>query len=110
MLVLVAAASAWGQQTLVEEGYDHFYNLEYDQASPISKRPSRRIPDVPDLHNHLAQAIVFQEMYRNGALESELVSGNNSFLRRPKTEPRAGHRKALPGRSGQGHGTWPTHG
>jgi hypothetical protein len=35
----------------------------------------------------LAQAIVFQEMYRNGALESELVSGNNSFLRRPKMNP-----------------------
>ena len=26
-------------------------------------------------------------MYRNGALESELVSGTNSFLRRPKFEP-----------------------
>jgi hypothetical protein len=28
-------------------------------------------------------------MFRNGALESELVSGNNSFLRRPKLNPAA---------------------
>ena len=33
---------------------------------------------------HIAQAILYREMFRNGALESELVSGNNSFLRRPK--------------------------
>ena len=39
------------------------------------------------MHNHLAQTIVFQEMFRNGALESELVSGTNSFLRRPKLNP-----------------------
>jgi tetratricopeptide (TPR) repeat protein len=39
------------------------------------------------LHDHLAQALVFQEMFRNGALESEMVSGTNSFLRRPKMNP-----------------------
>ncbi len=87
MLVLVAAASAWGQQTLVESGYDHFYNLEYGPSIADFEKAIAQNPDVPDLHNHLAQAIVFQEMYRNGALESELVSGNNSFLRRPKLNP-----------------------
>src|SRR6185295_16812103 len=34
-----------------------------------------------------AQSLIFREMYRNGALESELVSGSNSFLRRPKLNP-----------------------
>src|ERR1039458_1671408 len=28
----------------------------------------------PDLHNHLAQPLAFQHMFRNAALESELVS------------------------------------
>ena len=51
------------------------------------KGPSRRIPGLPDLHNHLAQTLIFREMFRNGALESELVSGSNSFLRRPKLNP-----------------------
>jgi tetratricopeptide (TPR) repeat protein len=35
----------------------------------------------------LAQAILFKEMYKVGALESELVTGNNPFLRRPKMNP-----------------------
>jgi tetratricopeptide (TPR) repeat protein len=93
MLVLVAAASAWGQQTLVESGYDHFYNLEYGPSIADFEKAIAQNPDLPDLHNHLAQAIVFQEMYRNGALESELVSGNNSFLRRPKMNPESGTEK-----------------
>ncbi len=34
-----------------------------------------------------------REMYRDGALESELVSGSNPFLRRPKMEISAGNRE-----------------
>jgi tetratricopeptide (TPR) repeat protein len=72
---------------LVERGYDHFYNLEYDEAIADFERAVALDLTVPAYHNHLAHAIVFQEMYRNGALESELVSGSNSFLRRPKMNP-----------------------
>src|SRR5271157_3886949 len=72
---------------LVERGYDHFYNLEYPEAIADFERAIALDPTVPDYHNHLAQTLVFQEMFRNGALESELVSGNNSFLRRPKMNP-----------------------
>lgn len=72
---------------LVKQGYDHFYNLEYAQAITDFEKAIAQNPDQPDLHNHLAQTIVFQEMFRNGALESELVSGTNSFLRRPKLNP-----------------------
>jgi tetratricopeptide (TPR) repeat protein len=75
------------QTDLVAQGYDHFYNLEYLEAIANFESAIALQPDDPQLHNHLAQAIVFQEMYRNGALESELVSGNNSFLRRPKLNP-----------------------
>jgi len=83
----VAAASAWGQQAMVESGYDHFYNLEYPECIADFERAVSQNPTDPELHNHVAQALVFQEMFRNGALESELVSGNNSFLRRPKMNP-----------------------
>jgi len=75
------------QQKLIDEGFEHFYNLEYDQAVATFEKAIARNPGSPDLHNHLAQTLVFREMYRNGALESELVSGNNSFLRRPKLNP-----------------------
>lgn len=84
MLALVALA---GQEALVDEGFSHFYNLEYDQAIASFEKAIAQDPNSPDLHNHLAQTIVFQEMFRDGALESELVSGTNSFLRRPKLNP-----------------------
>ena len=85
--ILALAALAWplaAQGSLVDQSYDHFYNLDYDEAIADFQGAIALQPGDPELHNHLAQTIVFQEMYRNGALESELVSGNNSFLRRPK--------------------------
>jgi len=85
LLALVAPLSA--QQKLIDEGFEHFYNLEYDEAAAVFEKAIADNPSSPDLHNHLAQTLVFREMYRNGALESELVSGNNSFLRRPKLNP-----------------------
>jgi tetratricopeptide (TPR) repeat protein len=85
MLLAVAAAAA--QEPLVQKGFDHFYNLEYPEAIACFEKAIAEQPNDPELHNHLAEAIVFQEMYRNGALESELVSGTNSFLRRPKLNP-----------------------
>jgi len=91
--LLVSAAHADDPQDLVERGYDHFYNLEYEQAIGDFEHAIALDPNRPEYHNHLAQAIVFQEMYRNGALESELVSGNNSFLRRAKMNPAAATEK-----------------
>jgi len=91
LLILVLAGAASGQappeKSLVEQGYDHFYNLEYPEAIADFETAIAANPNDPELHNHLAQTLVFQEMYRNGALESELVSGTNSFLRRPKMNP-----------------------
>ena len=86
-LLLLFAFTLSAQQKLIDEGFDHFYNLEYDEAIATFEKAIAQNPDSPDLHNHLAQSLVFREMYRNGALESELVSGNNSFLRRPKLNP-----------------------
>jgi tetratricopeptide (TPR) repeat protein len=91
-LVFLAAALPLAGQSLVEDGWDHFYNLEYDAAIGDFERAIAQDPNSPDLHNHLAEAIVFQEMYRNGALESEMVSGNNSLLRRARMNPSAATR------------------
>jgi tetratricopeptide (TPR) repeat protein len=86
-LAFLAMASALFGSTAVESGYEHFYNLEYPEAIGDFERAIAQHPDDPELHNHLAQTLVFQEMYRDGALESELVSGNNAFLRRPRLNP-----------------------
>lgn len=86
-MALLFLAPLWGQQALVQDGFDHFYNLEYPESISDFQKALAIDPQDPELHNHLAQAIVFREMFRNGALESELVSGNNAFLRRPKLNP-----------------------
>ncbi|MEX2263213.1 MAG: tetratricopeptide repeat protein [Bryobacteraceae bacterium] len=68
-------------------GLDHFYNLEYDSAIVEFERCVAERPGSPEAHNLVAQGLLFREMYRVGALESELVTGANSFLRRPKMTP-----------------------
>ena len=75
------------QSPLVASGFDHFYNLEYPEAIADFEKAIAQDASNPDYHNHLAQSLLFQEMFRNGALESEMVSGNNAFLRRPKLNP-----------------------
>src|ERR1700729_2102462 len=73
----------------IQEGDEDFYNLDYDQSITAYEKAVAGSPEDPVFHNHLAQALLYREMFRDGALESELVSGNNSFLRRPKMEPPA---------------------
>src|SRR5436305_1923363 len=84
---LLLAGSLGAQQKLIDEGFSHFYNLEYDEAIADFEKAIAQNPNLPDVHNHLAQTLIFREMFRDGALESELVSGNNSFLRRAKLNP-----------------------
>jgi tetratricopeptide (TPR) repeat protein len=68
----------------VSKGFDHFYNLEYEPAIVIFESEIAARPNEPAGYNHLAQAILYREMDRAGALESELVTGNNPFLQRGK--------------------------
>ncbi len=65
-------------------GFQHFYNLEYDQALAVFMGQSAKEPDSADIHNHIAQVILFRQMFRSGALGSDLVSSANAFLKRPK--------------------------
>jgi tetratricopeptide (TPR) repeat protein len=71
---------------LVSEGYDHFYNLEYDQAIAAFTAETEQHPGDPAAWNHLAHGVLYRAMYRGGALESELVTGSNPFLRRDKVK------------------------
>jgi len=84
-----SAHIAWGAGTLVEQGTEAFYNLDYDTALSSWEKALAADPGNPARHNNIAYALLYQEMFRNGALESELVSGNNSFIRRAKMEPSA---------------------
>ena len=88
-MALFTAPRLPAQDAPLSRGFDHFYNLEYDQAVGEFTAETERTPSEPGAWNHLAYAILYRAMYRNGALESELVTGANPFLRRDKVKTTA---------------------
>jgi tetratricopeptide (TPR) repeat protein len=81
---LAFASIIWATEARLAKGWEHFYNLEYDEALREFQQQVEREPDNPDAHNHVAQTVLYREMFLAGALESELVSGSNPFLRRER--------------------------
>src|ERR1700690_2858320 len=65
-----------------EAGFQHFYNLEYDDALAVFRAEAASNPNSPEALNHIAQTILYREMFRTGTLETQMVTGNNPFLRR----------------------------
>ena len=86
-LIGLLAVSLAAQEMPSGGGFDHFYNLEYDQALAEFEKAAQQEPNAIGPHNHIAQTLLYREMYRNGALETQLVSGNNPFLRQKKLNP-----------------------
>lgn len=84
-LLFAPPADPW-----VAKGFDHFYNVEYVEAITAFQKALTANQAEPRLHTYLAQAVLFHVMERAGALESELVTGANSFIRRPRMEPLPG--------------------
>ena len=71
----------------VAEGWDHFYNLDYAAAVRSFRQAVAAQPADPSGYNYLAQTILYSELYRLGVLESEMLTGNNYFLRTDKLRP-----------------------
>ena len=72
--------------TLLEDAAEAFYNLDFDEALVLYQKAEAASPADGELHNHVAHTLLYRELYRNGALESEMVTGNNSFIRRGRLE------------------------
>jgi tetratricopeptide (TPR) repeat protein len=87
LLLLAFAAPPMDSESV--RGFDFFYNLEYDAALEVFSRQAQAQPNNPHRFNYVAQAILYRAMLNAGALESELVSGANPFLRREKMNPSA---------------------
>jgi len=85
-LALVSVGLLNAQESGVSSGYDHFYNLEYDEAIADFQANAEQHPDDPNAWNHIGHAILYRALFRSGALESELVSGSNPFLHRDKAK------------------------
>ncbi len=87
------AASNPTIESLVAQGFDAYYNLDYPESIADLEKALALDPRDPELHSYLAQALLYSELYRDGALDSQLVTGNNSFVRRARMEPPAGLEK-----------------
>lgn len=91
-VVLLGAVGMLGAATPdppLSAGFEHFYNLDFPQAVAYFRGETVKRPADPEAWNHLAQGLLYSEMYRAGALESELVNGSNPFVRREKMQPSA---------------------
>ncbi len=84
ILALALLMSAAPQSPLVTSGFDHFYNLEYDAAITDFEQAIQENPKDANRWNDLAEGYLFRQMFKAGALESEWVTGQDSFLRRPQ--------------------------
>jgi len=62
--------------------FDHFYNLDYDDAVREFGLVMQRHPDDPFAVNHLLTAILYRELYRMGALNTGEYAGD-SFVGSP---------------------------
>src|SRR5258705_13310621 len=85
--MLAVGQSVRVEDQRVEPGYQQFYNLEFPEALATFHAEVAQHPNSPDTYNHVAQAILYREMFRSGALESELVTGSNPFLHREGLNP-----------------------
>ncbi len=68
----------------ISKGFDHFYNLEYDQAIAEFEKEIRKSPNDPFSYTHMAQALLYRELFNAGAIETEMVTGSNVSLARAK--------------------------
>ena len=54
-------------------GFEHLYNLEYDQAVREFELALKAHPDDASATNHLLSGVLFRELYRIGALDTRAV-------------------------------------
>ncbi len=57
------------------EGFEHFYNTDYDAAIRDFERAQKAHPDDPFAVNHLLQAVLVRELDREGAIDAQLYMG-----------------------------------
>jgi tetratricopeptide (TPR) repeat protein len=65
-------------------GFDHFYNMEYEKAIKDFENVAEKHPDDPFPNNYLLSAVLFKELYRVGALNSESYASDNFLSAKAK--------------------------
>lgn len=68
---------------VTRRGFDHFYNLEYDKAIKDFEAAQQAHPSDAFAVNHLLTAVIFKELYRIGALDTEAYASDNFIDKKP---------------------------
>src|SRR5580698_5490779 len=76
-------AASLHETMATQPGFVHFYNLEYDEALAEFSAEAARPQSDADVYNHVAQTILYKEMYRAGMLSSDFFVGTK-FVHQPK--------------------------
>ena len=86
LLLLVATYSSSAEKfvfrpadPLNNVAFDHFYNMDYPRAISEFEQVLQKHPNDPFAVNHLLTAVLFQELYRMGALNTGEYA-NDSFV------------------------------
>jgi len=97
-MALLAVGAAFGADTgtwtptrstndaNTRKGFESFYNLEYDKSIREFEAALQAHPDDPFAVNHLLSAVIFKELYRIGALDTEAYATDN-FLNKKYLQP-----------------------
>ncbi len=89
LLVILTLSAAFGAESgtwvptrstndaITRKGFDAFYNLDYDKAVKDFEVALQAHPDDPFAVNHLLSAVIFKELLRIGALDTEAYASDN---------------------------------
>jgi tetratricopeptide (TPR) repeat protein len=73
----------------VEVAYDHFYNMEYDRATPEFERIFAKHPNDPFAVNHLLTAVLMRDLYETGSMNTGDYANDSFIGRAPRpTDPK----------------------
>jgi Tetratricopeptide repeat len=75
----ITQSAKLAEDPATRSGFEHFYNMEYDAAIGDFEKVEKAHPEDPFALNHLLTGIMFKELYRIGALDSELYA-KDDFL------------------------------
>ena len=82
VLPSVGDTSSWvptrsTNDTNTKKGFDNFYNFDYDKSIRDFEAALQAHPNDPFAVNHLLSAVIFKELYRIGALDTEAYATDN---------------------------------
>jgi tetratricopeptide (TPR) repeat protein len=74
--------------TTTRDGFEAFYNMDYDRAIALFQQERDRFPNDPFVVNHLVAAVLAKELNREGQLDATLYMGSKFLeLKAPPVDP-----------------------